>query len=257
MAESVPPLVKPPVALIVGASSGIGAALAKRLSADGYRVVLLARRSDLLQKLTNEINALHGENWARFYRHDVTDYAAVPELFQRIIAETGGVDAVIYAAGVLVPIAEDEYNFAKERPMLEVNLLGAVAWLDQAAAYFHTMRQGHIVGISSVAGDRGRAKNPVYQASKAGLNNYLESLHNRLAHRGVHVLTVKPGFVDTDMLKQAGGGKFWVISPEQAAEDIARAIRRRKTEIYTPARWRWLMLIIRHIPGFIFRRLKV
>ena len=112
------------------------------------------------------------------------------------------------------------------------------------------------MGISSVAGDRGRVKNPAYQASKAGLTNYLESLRNRLTRHGVHVLTVKPGFVDTPMLRKAGGGPFWVIPPEQAAADIAKALRKKKQVIYTPARWRWLMLVIQHIPSFLFRRMR-
>ena len=248
-------LLTPPVAVVIGASSGIGAALARRLADEGYRLALLARRAQPLEALADEIGARRGEESAAAYPHDVTDYDAIPALFQRILADMGRIDVLIYAAGVLHPVAPDEYNFAKARAMLEVNLLGAVAWLGQAADYFQTQGEGHIVGISSVAGDRGRVKNPAYQASKAGLTNYLESLRNRLSRRGVHVLTVKPGFVDTPMLQAAGGGAFWVISPEQAAADIAKAIRKRKQVIYTPARWRWLMLTIQHIPSFIFRRL--
>jgi len=249
------PLLTPPIAIIVGASSGIGAALARRLADEGYRLALVARRAEPLQALAAEIIAPRDDKAARAYPHDVTDYDAVPTLFQRILSEMGRIDAIVYAAGVLHPLAPDEYNFAKDRTMLEVNLLGAMAWLGQAAAYFQTQGEGHIVGISSVAGDRGRVKNPAYQASKAGLTNYLESLRNRLSRRGVHVLTVKPGFVDTPMLQAAGSEAFWVIPPEQAAADIAKAIRKRKQVIYTPARWRWLMLTIEHIPSFVFRRL--
>ncbi|NPA93364.1 MAG: SDR family NAD(P)-dependent oxidoreductase [Chloroflexi bacterium] len=251
------PLLTPPVAVIIGASSGIGAALARELAQEGYRLALLARRGDALQALAAELTAGRpdAEEAVRIYPHDVTDYEHIPTLFQRILAEMGRMDVVVYAAGVLLPVAEDEYTFEKDRAMLEVNLMGAVAWLGQAAAYFQTQGEGHIVGISSVAGDRGRVKNPAYQASKAGLTNYLESLRNRLTRRGVHVLTVKPGFVDTPMLQSAGGGAFWVISPEQAAADIAKAIRKRKQVIYTPARWRWVMLTIQHIPSFLFRRL--
>ena len=245
-----------PVAVIVGASSGIGAALARRLADEGYRVALLARNEDALNQVAEAIRAAHGAETARVYPHDVTDYDAIPDLFRRILAEMERIDAVIYSAGVLHPVAEDEYDFAKDRPMVEVNLLGAVAWLGQAAAYFQALGQGHIVGISSVAGDRGRVKNPAYQASKAGLTNYLEGLRNRLTRRGVHVLTVKPGFVDTPMLRKAGGGPFWVIPPEKAAADIAKALRKKKQVIYTPARWRWLMLIIQHIPSFLFRRMR-
>ena len=251
---SSPPLLTPPVAVIVGASSGIGAALARRLADEGYRLALLARRREALEALATDLDAQHAHE-SRIYPHDVTDYEATPALFQRILADMGRIDVVVYSAGVLHPVAEDEYDFAKDRAMLEVDLVAAIAWLGQAAAYFQTQGEGHIVGISSVAGDRGRVKNPAYQAAKAGLTNYLESLRNRLTRHGVHVLTVKPGFVDTPMLQNAGGAGFWVIPPEQAAADIARAIRRKRQVIYTPARWRWLMLTIQHIPSFIFRRL--
>jgi short-subunit dehydrogenase len=96
---------------------------------------------------------------------------------------------------------------------------------------------------------------PAYNTSKAALTTYLEALRNRLTRKGVHVLTVKPGFVATEMLKNAPR-TFWVISPEQAAKDIYAAMRARKQEIYTPARWGWLMFVIRNLPSFIFRRLK-
>ncbi len=250
------PLLTPPVSVIIGASSGIGAALARRLARDGHRLALLSRNTEALQALAAEI-APTDHDAVHVYPHDVTDYDAIPGLFQRILADMERIDVVVYAAGVLNPSPKDTYDFAKDRPILEVNLLGAVAWLGQAAAYFQAQGEGHIVGISSIAGDRGRVKNPTYQASKAGMTSYLESLRNRLTSRGVHVLTVKPGFVDTPMLQSAGGKTFWVISPEQAANDIAKAIRKGKQVIYTPARWRWVMLTIQHIPSFIFRKLKI
>ena len=188
------------------------------------------------------------------YPHDVTKYGKVPELFQQILQDIQNINMVIYVSGILHPVAPAEFNFLKDKEMMEVNLLGAVAWLGQAASFFEKMGTGHIVGISSVAGDRGRVKNPGYQAAKAGLTTYLESLRNRLRRKGIYVLTVKPGFVRTQML--AGSTTtFGVVSPEKAADDIWRAIRRRKNTLYTPWMWRWLMLTIQHIPSFIFRRL--
>lgn len=248
-------LLPTPVAIVVGASSGIGAALARQLADAGYRVALVARREEALQTVRQAIVARHGEDRAAVYPHDVTHYEEVPALLQRILHDWGRVDLVVYSAGVLLPVTPEEYDFNKDRAMLEVNLLGGVAWLGAAANLFQALGRGTLVGISSVAGDRGRVPNPAYHASKAGLTQYLESLRNRLSRRGVHVLTVKPGFVDTPMLRQAGGGKLWVASPEQVAADIVRAIRRRKQVIYTPARWRWVMLLIQHIPSFLFRRL--
>lgn len=243
-----------PRAIVVGASSGIGAAIARRLASEGYLVAALARRTTELEELCQEINEQAGEVRAFPFPHDVTNYEAVPELFQSLLRDLRRIDLVVYSAGAMDAVGLSEYNFAKDQRGVEVNLLGAMAWLGQAAALFETMHSGSIVGISSVAGDRGRVRNPAYNASKAGLDAYLEGLRNRLTKQGVHVLTVKPGFVQTDMLKGADR-TFWVISPEQAADAVYKAIRGRKQLIYTPGQWRLMMFAIRNTPSFIFRRL--
>ncbi|MGC8856572.1 MAG: SDR family NAD(P)-dependent oxidoreductase [Anaerolineae bacterium] len=243
--------------ILIGASSGIGAALARRLADEGYTLALLSRRSDLLQALCSEINQKQGETRAVPYHHDVTDYAAVPALLRQIVADLGGLDLVIYLAGVNYPPGLKNYNFETDRTMMEVNTLGAMAWLNPIAAMFQNAGQGQIVGISSVAGDRGRVGNPAYHASKAALTTYLESLRNRLSRYGVHVLTAKPGFVKTEMLKAAQGATPFAIPPERAANEIWQAIRTRKQVVYTPALWRWIMLTIQHTPSFIFRRLTI
>ncbi|RME07474.1 MAG: SDR family NAD(P)-dependent oxidoreductase [Anaerolineae bacterium] len=248
------PLVQRPRAIVVGASSGIGAALARRLAAEGYALALLGRRAGQLEELAAAINRSAGQTVALAYPHDVTHYDEIPALFQQIVAALGRLDLLAYVAGVMPPLAPNEYNFEKARQTVEVNLLGAIAWLDQAAMLFQRQGSGQIVGVSSIAGDRGRVAHPPYHATKAGLSTYLESLRNRLAKHGVHVLTVKPGFVDTEML--AGASRtFWVIPPAQAAGDIWKAIRRRRQVVYTPARWRLIALTLIHIPSFIFRRL--
>lgn len=241
-------------AILVGASSGIGAALAVQLADHGYSLALLARRSDSLNSLCDDINQKAGETLARAYPHDVTDYDSVPALLQTILADLGGVDVFIYNSGISLPVGLKKFDFAKDRRTIEVNFLGALAWLNPVSAMFQSLKCGQIVGISSVAGERGRVGNPSYNASKAALSSYLESLRNRLTRNGVHVLTVKPGFVNTDLLAGAKG-TFWVIPAEQAARDICKAIRKHKQEVYTPARWRWVMLIIRNIPSFIFRKM--
>ena len=241
-------------ALILGASSGIGAALARRLARQGYSLALVGRRAALLQSLCDEINAAAGETRALHYAHDVTEYAAVPGLLRRIVSELGGLDLVIYAAGVNHPPGPEAYDFDGDRRMIETNLTGAMAWLNPVAAMFRSAGRGQIVGISSVAGDRGRVGNPGYNSSKAGLSTYLEALRNRLTRHGVNVITVKPGFVRTDMLK-AAQKVMLPITPERAADDIWRAIRLRRQEIYTPWFWRWIMLVIRNIPSAVFRRM--
>jgi len=241
-------------ALIIGASSGIGAALARRLGREGYFLALVARRKDLLASVCTEINQSIGQTRAKFYVHDVNDYGSVPALLRRIVAELGGLDLVVYAAGSNFPPGRDEYNFDMDRQMVETNLIGAFAWLNPIAAMFQSAKHGQIVGISSIAGDRGRVGNPGYNTSKAGLTTYLEALRNRLTRLGVNVLTVKPGFVQTDMLNAAQKVIF-PISAQKAADDIYKAIRRRKQQIYTPWFWSWGMLLVRNIPSFLFRRM--
>jgi short-subunit dehydrogenase len=234
----------------------MGAALARRLAHEGYTLALLARRADKLEALCQEINQMTGESRARAYVHDVGEYEKVPGLLRKIVADLGGLDLVVFMAGVNYPPGGiDKYNFENDRKMIEVNLIGAMAWLSPIAEMFQSAGAGQIVGVSSVAGDRGRVGNPGYNTSKAGLATYLEALRNRLTRRGVNVLTVKPGFVQTEMLKAAQGATPFTIPTERAVEDIWNAIRTRKQVIYTAPIWRWIMLAIRHTPSFIFRRL--
>jgi NAD(P)-dependent dehydrogenase (short-subunit alcohol dehydrogenase family) len=140
--------------------------------------------------------------------------------------------------------------------MLAVNLMGAVAWLDPVAERFGRLRRGTIVGIGSVAGDRGRSANPAYNTSKAGVHTFLEAIRNRIGRHGVRVVTVKPGFVETRMT--AGMAKTpWKISPDRAAEIIVRRARRGRETVYVPARWRYVMWVIRAMPSCVFKRLRV
>lgn len=241
-------------ALVVGASSGIGEALARRLAADGARVALVARREDELRRTMQEINDAAGEERAVAVAHDVKAIDEAPDLVQEIAQRLGGLDLAIYAAGAMPAVAIDEFNTAKDREMLDVNLLGAVAWLNPVADRMSRLGRGTIVGIGSVAGDRGRAPNPVYCTSKAGFHAYLEALRNRLAKLGVKVVTIKPGFVDTAMTR-GKEGLFWLISADRAAEIILKKARRGVVTAYVPARWRLVMTIVRSIPSFIFSKL--
>jgi short-subunit dehydrogenase len=251
------PLEPQPKAIVVGSSSGIGAALAKILAERGYYVALVARRENRLRALSEDINSDVGDA-ARtcYYTHDVTDYGSVPSLFQEITNALGGLDLVVYSAGVQPSMSSSEYNFEKDKLMVDVNIIGAMAWLGQAAARFEKAGEGHIVGISSIAGDRGRRLNPGYNTSKAALDTYLEALRNRLARYGVAVTTIKPGFVDTALLDNAPR-TMWVLSPEEAAVKIYKAISHRKQTAYVPGRWRFVALIIKYMPSVIFRRLNI
>lgn len=241
-------------AIIVGACGGLGTALSRKLAREGWTLALLSRQEDCPARLAAELN-MDGVTRAIAYQHDVTDYAEVPSLLKKIIADLGGVDLLLFNAGINLPPGLENMNAENDIKMVEVNLLGAIAWLAPVGDLMKEAKHGMIVGISSVAGDRGRIANPGYNTSKAGLTTYLEALRNRLTRHGVHVLTVKPGFIKTDMLRASAGPKPFTITPERAADDIYKAIQKRKQVIYTHPIWRWIMLAIQHVPSVIFRRL--
>lgn len=249
------PLEPRKAAVIVGASTGIGAALARRLAQEGYALGLVSRNQERLRTLCDEING-DGAPRALAYAHDVKNTAEAPGLLQKIAADLGGLDLFVYNAGVQFPSRADAFSAEQDLEVFRVNVLGALAWLNPVAERFQRTGAGHIVGIGSIAGDRGRRALPAYAASKAALHTYLEGLRNRLTRHGVTVTTIKPGQVDTQLLKNAEQVRG-PISPEQAADLIWRAIRKKKQTAYTPARWGLIGLIIRHIPSFVFRRLNV
>lgn len=235
-------------AIVVGASSGIGSEIAKQLAAGGCKVAAVARRKDRLDAIAASMpNVIP-------FGHDVTHYDDVPALFQEITKQLGGLDLIVYAAGVMPDVAAEEYDFAKDRAMIDTNLLGAMAWLNQAAVRFGSIGAGTILGIGSVAGDRGRSGKPAYNSSKAALATYLEALRNRLSRKGVKVVTVKPGPVYTDMSKSHNLKK--ALTADRAAELILKKSRR-AGEHYLQFTHRVIFAMIRLTPSFIFRRINL
>jgi NAD(P)-dependent dehydrogenase (short-subunit alcohol dehydrogenase family) len=237
-------------ALVVGASSGIGAALVRELVRRGYRVAALARRSGELEELRR---AAPERVVTRV--HDVHDVAAVPGLFEELVRELGGLDLFAYVAGVMPKVGPLEVDTAKDLEILAVNTLGAIAWCNPAAEHFQSKRAGVIVGVGSIAGDRGRRPQPVYGASKAAFAHYLEALRNRLSEHGVRVCTIKPGYVDTPMT--AGLPLKGAVSADAAARTIVGYARRGSGVRYVPLKWLLVSLVVRSIPSRIFRHLQI
>jgi NAD(P)-dependent dehydrogenase (short-subunit alcohol dehydrogenase family) len=228
----------------------MGEAIAKQLARDGATVAIVARRAAELERIAKTM-----PDKLKPYPHDVEDLDATSGLFEKIVKELGGLDMMVYAAGVMPTVEEGEYSFPKDRQMVTVNLLGAMAWLNPAAARFEAARAGTIVGLSSIAGERGRRGAPGYCTSKAALSTYLESLRNRCSRYGVNVVTIKPGFVDTAMTR-GKKGLFWLVSADEAARQVL-ALSRRGTSAsgFVPARWALVAAVVRAIPSFIFRRM--
>lgn len=249
-----------PGALVVGASTGIGAALARQLVAQGYRVGLISRRAEQLDALAGDLNArAQGASpekpVALAYPYDVRDYAGASDLFARIASELAPLRVVIYCAGVM-PATTTGASFEDERAMIETNTLAAMRWLGLAADYLQRAGGGELVGISSVAGDRGRPGNGAYMASKAALSSYLDSLRFRLAKSGVRVLAVKPGYVATAMTAATPTPKPLTVAPARVAVAVVRAVQAGKSgTLYIPGYWRSIMWVVRHLPSGVVARM--
>ncbi len=237
--------------VIVGASSGIGRALAVELARPDRKLGLVARRASELADVAAEVRRKGGH--AEIEVCDAADVEAAEAAWHALKERLDGVDAIVYAAGVMPDVDPDEFNTAKDQAMIAVNVIGAIAWLNCAAREFQSLGRGVICGIGSVAGDRGRRPSPVYGASKAALHTYLESLRNRLWVHGVRVVTIKPGPVDTPMTHGKGAMPLMVSAPV-AAKRIAQALEGGPEVVYVAWPWRYIMLILQHIPSILFRR---
>ena len=237
--------------VIVGASSGIGRALALELARPDRQLGLVARRAAELAEVAAEVRRKGGH--AEVEVADAADVDACEAAWHSLRERLNGIDAIIYAAGVMPHVDADEFDTQKDREMIAVNVIGAMAWLNCAARDFQRAGRGVICGIGSVAGDRGRRPSPGYGASKAALHTFLESLRNRLWLHGVRVVTIKPGPVDTPMTQ--GRGKMpLMVTADVAARRIAQALEGGPEVVYVAWPWRYIMLILQHIPSILFRR---
>ena len=241
--------------LIIGATSAIAQAFARLRVPRGDEVFLVGRNTAKLQVLAADLQ-VRGAKRIGTLAADANDFESHGPMFEAAQAELGGVDTVLIAHGVLgdQKAAERDCKMAEQAYM--TNFLSVVSMLTPISAYFEAQRRGTIAVISSVAGERGRQSNFIYGSAKGGLSLYLGGLRNRLHPSGVTVLTIKPGFVDTAMTAHLRKGPLFA-SPERVARDISRAIERRKSVLYTPAFWFWIMAVIRLIPETVFKRLKL
>jgi len=240
--------------LILGAGSEIARAAAAAWARRGYAIFLAGRDVEDLARSAADLRVRYGVT---------TDHAvfdAQAEDSGRII--TDAVQKIGALSGVLIAFGDNgdqrraETDDAEALRIMDVNFVRAALMAAAAARYFQPLKTGFIVGISSVAGDRGRQSNYVYGASKGGLSLFLQGLRNRLAREGVHVMTVKPGFVDTAMTF----GKprlFAVAAPAAVGEAIVKAAERRRDVVYVPGFWRSIMTVIGFIPERVFKKLSL
>ena len=239
--------------VIVGATSPIARAFAALIARECSSVLLAGRRPEMLARDAADLSIRYQVQSAplAFDITNLSGHAAFAEACRRRIAGTMN---VFVAAGAMPPQEAIEKDYRLLEASLAANLVGVAALLLAFAPHLEHQRSGSLVVLGSVAGDRGRPKNYVYGAGKAGLHVFLQGLRARLFRHGAHVLTVKPGFVDTSMTFGMPG-LFLVASPEDCAEACLAAVHRRTEIIYTPHFWWPLMLAIKAVPERIFKRL--
>jgi short-subunit dehydrogenase len=241
--------------LILGATSAIARHVAAALASRGHTLFLAARDVEEAGRAASDLRIRFGirvESGA----FDAEDYESHAEFLRGVVERLGELHGVVLAFGYLGEQELAERDMDEWGRIIGRNFAGAVSILNLCAERLEARGAGFIVGISSVAGDVGRQSNYLYGASKAGFNVYLQGLRNRLFRAGVHVLTVKPGFVDTPMT-YGKPGLFLVASPREVGQGIARALRRGSEVVYLPWFWRWIMLALKLLPEEVRKRLKL
>ena len=241
---------------ILGATSAMARAVAYEYARGGYRIILAARDDRHNEILAQDIHVRFNVETTAVH-FDAVDFDTHADAFTQILdAAQERLAGVVLCFGFMDTQPRAQEDLATARRTVDVNLTSAISMLERFAAVMEKSRTGFIAVISSVAGDRGRQSNYIYGSAKAGLSTYLQGLRNRLHTAGVPVTTIKPGFVDTKMTFGLPG-MFLVASPEQAARAIVAAVGKRKNVVYVPFFWRYIMAIIRAIPEWQFKKMKL
>lgn len=241
--------------IIIGATSAIAHATARELARNKASLYLIGRDAEKLALVAADLKTRFQVPVAT-RTLDACDTKAHPGLLAEAEASLGRADVVLVAHGVLGDQATAIASFENTMAILDANFLSVVSILTPVANAFEARKHGTIAVISSVAGDRGRQSNYVYGVSKGAVSIFLQGLRNRLAKSGVHVVTVKPGFVDTPMTADIKKGPLFA-SAETVGRGVARAILKRKDVVYVPGFWLLIMTIICAIPERVFKKLSL
>lgn len=239
--------------LVLGANSDIAKEIMKQFRFDNFHFILAGRQVEQLEALSSDLEREHISS--SVVPFDALNMTHIPVFFTQLLSEYEEVEGVLLAYGYLGDQKEGQENTNEARKVIDTNFTSAVLMLELFARYFEERKRGFIYGISSVAGDRGRKSNYLYGSSKAGLTAYLSGLRNRLYESGIHVLTIKPGFVATKMTEGKLNESPLVASPEEVAKDVYRAAKRKKDVVYTPRFWVLILFALRCIPEWLFKRL--
>jgi decaprenylphospho-beta-D-erythro-pentofuranosid-2-ulose 2-reductase len=242
-----------PTALILGATSDIAAAIAAKFAMHKYDIQLAARNIEQLTAIQSDLQiryqvscSLHPFDALRFDTHS--------SFFDQLVTKP---DVTICVFGLLGENEAARKDWLQAASIIHTNYTGAVSILNVISNYYESEKKGVIVGISSVAGERGRQSNYIYGSAKAGFTAYLSGLRNRLQKENVHVLTVLPGFVYTKMTENLKLPKPLTAAPKEVAEAVYNGVANSRNVVYVRWMWRWIMLIIKLIPEPIFKKMKL
>jgi len=244
--------------LVFGANSAIAQEVLRLLVSGGASVYCVGRNESKLAAVLADLRVRAGpDQTVDGITADLLEFGRHAALFAAAESSLGGFDAVLIAHGTLPDQQACEASVEQALAAIRENAVSVVSLLTLAANYFEPRGRGVIAAISSVAGDRGRRSNYVYGCSKSLVSTFLQGLRNRLSVRGIDVVTIKPGFVDTPMTEAiAGKGMLW-SQPATVARSIVTAMERGRNEVYTPWFWFWIMTLLRHVPESVFKRLKL
>jgi short-subunit dehydrogenase len=242
-----------PTVLILGATSDMGYAIAKKFAAEGYDVQLAARKPEQLSAHQSDLQIRHNRK-CTIHAFDALDYASHAAFYNSLSPKP---DVSICVIGYMNDNEKVIQDWAETAKTINTNYTGAVSILNLIAADYTQKGSGTIVGISSVAGNRGRQSNYIYGSAKAGFTAYLSGLRNALFKRGVHVMTVLPGFVYTKMTEHLQLPKPLTAQPADVANVIYHGVLKKSNVVYVKWFWRWIMLIITTIPEAFFKKLKL
>uniref|UniRef100_UPI004047A501 SDR family oxidoreductase n=1 Tax=Algoriphagus sp. TaxID=1872435 RepID=UPI004047A501 len=242
-----------PIVLILGATSDIGRAIAKNFASNGFDLQLTARIKDDLKNLKSDLEIRYNVCCSLF-SFDATQMDSHKSFWDNL--------PVIPDISIIVFGYMDDNQFAINNQdsllnTINVNYSGSISILNIISRTYKDQKQGQIIGISSVAGNRGRGSNYIYGSAKAGFTAYLSGLRNEMFPYGVHVLTVLPGFVYTKMTEDLNLSAPLTATTEEVADSIYKALYKKRNIVYVKWFWKWIMLIIRIIPENIFKKLKL
>ncbi len=239
--------------LIIGAKSDIAKAVAREYAKHGYDLYLAARNAHELHKFARDIS-VRSQRIVKILELDIRDFKSHHFFYEQLEEKPLG---TISAVGYLGTQYKAQTNFHELQRIVETNFTGIANLLNIVASDLEQRRHGFIVGITSVAGDRGRKKNYIYGSAKAALGAYLSGLRNSLHGAGVHVMTVKPGFVATKMTAGMDLPERLTAQPEDVAKVLFKAQQKKKNEIYVKSVWRWIMMIVKVIPEWKFKKMDI